>query len=368
MRLPSDARLVGSVAGGRTGASLPATAAGFVIGARQSRTAECRPGAKQAAGNPEPRSRASKPARSIDQQDVHKEMLRIGILTQANFASNRYTVNNTRNELGVPHLQPGEPHQRLEGGRHGANRGRAHAPIGFKRGVADAGEPVSPAGSEQSGRAEDGAAGRCRRVADGRRHPQRQRRRAHAVGQHACQRVHGAGALTPRRAFLLGAALACLAGTCRRIPGAVPGRALQEPTRDALSDVNVQVVTQRNSQIGERLMTFPLGDRDRFAVSNVLARFHCNQQGTRPGHARSEPQERRGILDTNRKLRRLGTWSQVDFQVTGAEVSSATADVSLAVANVDARVVRAPSSGRVAGVSAHNSGPSFQDAVDRNPG
>jgi len=49
-------------------------------------------------------------------------------------------------------------------------------------------------------------------------------------------------------------------------------------------------------------------------------------------------------------------------------VSSATADVSLAVANVDARVVRAPSSGRVAGVSAHNSGPSFQDAVDRNPG
>jgi membrane fusion protein (multidrug efflux system) len=128
--------------------------------------------------------------------------------------------------------------------------------------------------------------------------------------------------------------------------------------RDAFSNISVQVVARRSSQIsaplGGRLVVFPLEDGDRFAAGDILARFHCDQQEAQLGRARSELQKRRGILDTNQKLRQLGTWSQSDFQIATAEVSSANADVSLAQANVEACVVRAPFAGRVAGVSTHN--------------
>lgn len=130
------------------------------------------------------------------------------------------------------------------------------------------------------------------------------------------------------------------------------------PARDEFTGISVQVVAKTSSQIGApmggRLAVFPFNDGDRFNAGDVLARFHCEQQEAQLARARSELQKRRGILDTNQKLRQLGTWSQMDFQTAAAEVNTATADLSLAQTNVDACVVKAPFAGRVSGVSVHN--------------
>ena len=130
------------------------------------------------------------------------------------------------------------------------------------------------------------------------------------------------------------------------------------PARDEFTGISVQVVAKTSSQIGApmggRLAVFPFNDGDRFNAGDVLARFHCEQQEAQLARARSELQKRRGILDTNQKLRQLGTWSQMDFQTAAAEVNTASADLSLAQTNVEACVVKAPFAGRVSGVSVHN--------------
>jgi len=152
-----------------------------------------------------------------------------------------------------------------------------------------------------------------------------------------------------------------------------PGPTLQAfaappaPERDEFGGISVQVVATVSSQIGApmggRLVQFPFNDGDSFKAGDVLARFWCDQQDAQLARAKSELQKRRSILDTNQRLRQLGTWSQVEFQTAAAEVSTATADVALAQANVDACTVKAPFSGRVAGVSAHN----FQFVVPGAP-
>ncbi len=146
-----------------------------------------------------------------------------------------------------------------------------------------------------------------------------------------------------------------------------PRSAVPDPEADAFSGISVQVVAKVSSQIGApmggRLIQFPLNDGDHFSAGDVLARFHCEQQEAQLARARSELQKRRGILDTNKRLRQLGTWSQVEFQTAAAEVSTATADADLARINVEACTVTAPFSGRVAGVEAHN----FQFVVPGAP-
>lgn len=183
---------------------------------------------------------------------------------------------------------------------------------------------------------------------------------------------------------LVAAGLMCVPGVARaassseaaalpEAPRALPSapqsqpRPAAAPERDEFSGISVQVTAKVSSQIGApmggRLMQFPFNDGDRFNAGDILARFHCEQQEAQLARARSELQKRRGILDTNQRLRQLGTWSQMEFQTAAAEVNTATADVSLATAAVEACVVKAPFPGRVAGVSAHN----FQYVVPGAP-
>jgi RND family efflux transporter MFP subunit len=121
-------------------------------------------------------------------------------------------------------------------------------------------------------------------------------------------------------------------------------------------DVRVQVVARRMANLGApmsgRLAEFPFRDGDSFQSGQVLARFVCGEQEGTLARARALLQEKREVLATNSKLHSLGTSSGLEYRVAIAQVAEAEADVQTQTAVVDNCVVKAPFSGRVAGVSA----------------
>lgn len=134
--------------------------------------------------------------------------------------------------------------------------------------------------------------------------------------------------------------------------------AVKPPVEPAARDIRVQVVAETSATIGApmagRLSQFPLKDGERFTQGQVLARFFCAEKEGALGHARALLEGRRQVFASKQKLHNLGSSSEVEFQVAEAEVQEATADVATAQAQVDACVVVAPFSGRVASVSTHN--------------
>lgn len=139
---------------------------------------------------------------------------------------------------------------------------------------------------------------------------------------------------------------------------AISGSAFAAGSEPATRDIRIQIVAETSATIGApmagRLSQFPLKDGERFVQGQVLARFFCAEKEGALGHARALLEGKKQIFTSKQKLRNLGTSSDVEFEVAQAEVQEATADVATAQAMVDACVVTAPFSGRVAGVLTHN--------------
>ena len=121
-------------------------------------------------------------------------------------------------------------------------------------------------------------------------------------------------------------------------------------------EIRVQIVARNAASLAApmsgRLTEFPLRDGDRFTQGQVIARFHCGEQEGAAARARALLHEKREVLNTNSRLQKLGTGSNLDFQVALAQVEEAAAQVQMATVAVDNCAVQAPFAGRVAAVAA----------------
>ena len=146
-----------------------------------------------------------------------------------------------------------------------------------------------------------------------------------------------------------------------RAQGALPA----SPSAQALANtgpsaqqIGVQVVAHTTAQLGApmagQLIEFPAADGDAVTAGQVLARFNCAQQEAAFGRAEAEVQKRQDILSTQQSLKALNAYSKLDFMTAQNDVAVAKAELKLARTAVDNCVVRAPFTGRVAGVPIHN--------------
>ncbi|MGE4280113.1 MAG: efflux RND transporter periplasmic adaptor subunit [Magnetospirillum sp.] len=128
------------------------------------------------------------------------------------------------------------------------------------------------------------------------------------------------------------------------------------PQASAERDVRVQITATTMTTIGAamagRLSQFPLKDGDRFREGQLLARFDCAVQDGAVARARASYEKRRKIYDIQQKQRQLGSNSALDFEVAGAELREAGADVAAAQAMSSRCTLAAPFAGRVAAVTA----------------
>ncbi len=132
-------------------------------------------------------------------------------------------------------------------------------------------------------------------------------------------------------------------------------------------DIRVQITARTATTIGAdmtgRLAQFPLKDGDRFKSGQVLARFDCALPEGSLVRARAALGKSRAVLDTNQKLRKLGSNSGLELEIAAADEREAEADVTVAQAVVARCTVTAPFSGRVAAVMAHE----FQHVAEGAP-
>jgi RND family efflux transporter MFP subunit len=102
-----------------------------------------------------------------------------------------------------------------------------------------------------------------------------------------------------------------------------------------------------------RLAEFPLRDGDRFKKDQLVARFDCAVQQGALARTRGVLEEKRHVMETNQRLRQLGTSSGMEFGVAEAQLHVATAEVTMATAIVDKCILRAPFNGRASGALVH---------------
>lgn len=148
-----------------------------------------------------------------------------------------------------------------------------------------------------------------------------------------------------------------LRGGSEPLPAFTPAVPANAPMETAANDIRVQVVAEQQTVIGApmagRLSGFPLRDGDRFDKGTTLARFHCAMQDAALARAHAVVTEKRRVLETHQKLRKLGTGSGLELGVAEAQFEEAQAAAAGAKAAVDNCVVIAPFAGRVAAVMVH---------------
>jgi len=124
-----------------------------------------------------------------------------------------------------------------------------------------------------------------------------------------------------------------------------------------LRDIRVQIVARTSAVLGApmagRLAEFPLRDGDRFKKDQLVARFDCAVQQGALARTRGVLEEKRHVMETNQRLRQLGTSSGMEFGVAEAQLHVATAEVTMATAIVDKCILRAPFNGRASGALVH---------------
>ncbi|MEJ0072242.1 MAG: efflux RND transporter periplasmic adaptor subunit [Pseudomonadota bacterium] len=136
----------------------------------------------------------------------------------------------------------------------------------------------------------------------------------------------------------------------------IPARSDQPDA--TIHDIRVQIVAKTSAVIGApmagRLTQFPLRDGDRFTQGQPLAQFVCVEQEAMLTRARALAEGKRHIFETQQKLHKLGTSSELDFQVAEAELHEAEAGVAVTRAVIQNCAVAAPFAGRVANIMARN--------------
>ncbi len=102
-----------------------------------------------------------------------------------------------------------------------------------------------------------------------------------------------------------------------------------------------------SSQIGGRIVKLPFEPGDDFASGDVMVEFDCAMHRARHDAAAAELAAKNAIHRNNRKLERLDAVSQLEVEISAAEVKRAKAELAIAGVEVSRCVIRAPYDGRV---------------------
>ncbi|WP_448207612.1 efflux RND transporter periplasmic adaptor subunit [Azospirillum sp. sgz302134] len=129
------------------------------------------------------------------------------------------------------------------------------------------------------------------------------------------------------------------------------GDSLPVVSREIRAQVTARVATTLSSPMAGRIRDLSIEDGDRFKQGEVLVRFDCAVQEGQHARAVAVLEKNRQLQDVNEKLRKLGSVSVKEMNVSHADVATAAAEVGITRAMVDRCTVSAPFAGRVAGVS-----------------
>ncbi len=129
------------------------------------------------------------------------------------------------------------------------------------------------------------------------------------------------------------------------------GDALPLVAREIRAQVTARVGTTLSSPMAGRIRDLSIEDGDRFKQGEVLVRFDCAVQEGQHARAVAVLEKNRQLQEVNERLRKLGSVSVKEMNVSHADVATAGAEVSITRAMVDRCTVTAPFAGRVAGVS-----------------
>lgn len=131
----------------------------------------------------------------------------------------------------------------------------------------------------------------------------------------------------------------------------VGGDALPLVPREIRAQVTARVATTLSSPMAGRIRDLSIEDGDRFKQGEVLVRFDCAVQEGQHARAVAVLEKNRQLQEVNERLRKLGSVSVKEMNVSQADVATAAAEVGITRAMVDRCTVAAPFAGRVAGVS-----------------
>lgn len=106
--------------------------------------------------------------------------------------------------------------------------------------------------------------------------------------------------------------------------------------------------TPISSEMAGRIAELPLREGDAFREGAVLVRFGCAGQEAELVRARATFDKKKRVHEVNTRLNRMQSISQLELDVSAAEVAEAAAAVQIAQAVVARCTIVAPWSGRVA--------------------
>ncbi len=147
------------------------------------------------------------------------------------------------------------------------------------------------------------------------------------------------------------AAAFLLLGAGQGVAAEVGGDPLPIVAREIRAQVTARVATTLSSPMAGRIRDLSIEDGDRFKQGEVLVRFDCALQEGQLARAVAVLEKNRQIQEVNERLRKLGSVSVKEMNVSHADVATAAAEVAMAKAMVERCTVAAPFPGRVASVS-----------------
>lgn len=157
--------------------------------------------------------------------------------------------------------------------------------------------------------------------------------------------------MTHRLPACSAAALLLLSGADAGLAAEGGGDALPLVAREIRAQVTARVATTLSSPMAGRIRDLSIEDGDRFKQGEVLVRFDCAVQEGQHARAVAVLAKNRQLQEVNERLRKLGSVSVKEMNVSSADVATAAAEVSITRAMVDRCTVTAPFAGRVAGLS-----------------
>ncbi|HZX26484.1 MAG TPA: efflux RND transporter periplasmic adaptor subunit [Telluria sp.] len=125
-------------------------------------------------------------------------------------------------------------------------------------------------------------------------------------------------------------------------PGAVPEQ------REIRAQLTPRRYTTLAAEIGARINRITVADGSRFTAGATLIAFDCSVQQGQLAHAKAALTATETTRNANRRLFDLHSISQVELDLSEAEVAKAKADLVTNTAVVSKCVIAAPFSGRVA--------------------
>ncbi|MBP2292735.1 efflux RND transporter periplasmic adaptor subunit [Azospirillum rugosum] len=156
--------------------------------------------------------------------------------------------------------------------------------------------------------------------------------------------------MTHRFTVFLAAAV-LLSGVGEGMAAEGGGDALPLVAREIRAQVTARVATTLSSPMAGRIRDLSIEDGDRFKQGEVLVRFDCAVQEGQHARAVAVLEKNRQLQEVNERLRKLGSVSVKEMNVSHADVATAAAEAGITRAMVDRCTVTAPFAGRVAGVS-----------------